>query len=153
MQCAVIEFARNMCGLDEANSTEINADTKHPVIGLLEEQVKVTKKGGTMRLGAYPCVIKKGTKALQAYGTDSITERHRHRYEFNNSFKQVISKQGMIVTGTSPERDLVEIVEIKDHPWFVACQFHPEFQSTPLNAHPLFSRLVKAAMGNQEQRR
>lgn len=147
MQCAVMEFARHVCGLDGANSSEFDPDTKYPVIDLMEEQKDITDKGGTMRLGAYPCVLTKGTKAHEVYGTDEIRERHRHRYEFNNAFKEKLEENGLIISGRYRERDLVESVEISGHPWFVACQFHPEFQSTPLEAHPLFKGFVGAAMG------
>ena len=156
MQCATIEFARNVCGLKNANSTEFNPETTFPVIDMMVEQKKVTEKGGTMRLGAYPCQITEGTKACHAYGATGIMERHRHRYEFNNKYRDQLAKQGLVFSGICPGRDLVEIVELKDHPWFVACQFHPEFQSTPLKAHPLFRDFVAAALkcrGKQESRR
>jgi CTP synthase len=146
MQCATIEFARNVCGLDGANSTEFNASTAAPVIDMMVEQKKVTEKGGTMRLGAYPCTITQGTRAHQAYGQVDIRERHRHRYEFNNRYRDPLARQGMVFSGMCPGRDLVEIIELKDHPWFLACQFHPEFQSTPLQAHPLFRDFVAAAL-------
>ena len=146
MQCATIEFARNVCGLDGANSTEFNASTAAPVIDMMVEQKKVTEKGGTMRLGAYPCTITQGTRAHQAYGQLDIRERHRHRYEFNNRYRDPLARQGMVFSGMCPGRDLVEIIELKDHPWFLACQFHPEFQSTPLQAHPLFRDFVAAAL-------
>jgi CTP synthase len=146
MQCATIEYARNVCGMKAANSTEFNAGTEFPVIDLMVEQKQVTEKGGTMRLGAYPCDIVQGTRAYAAYGQGSIKERHRHRYEFNNRFREQMSQAGFVFSGTCPGRDLVEIVEIRNHPWFVACQFHPEFQSTPLQAHPLFRAFVAAAV-------
>ncbi|MCG3176221.1 MAG: CTP synthase [Candidatus Omnitrophica bacterium] len=146
MQCAVIEFARNVCGMNRANSTEFNKTTPFPVISLLEEQKTVKDLGGTMRLGSYPCSIKKGTRTLKAYGKDSIRERHRHRYEFNNKYKVKMETNGLIVSGTSPNGRLVEIVEIAGHPWFVGCQFHPEFKSKPDQAHPLFRDFVKAAL-------
>lgn len=146
MQCAVMEFARNVCGLDGANSTEFNPNTGYPVIDLMEEQKKITDKGGTMRLGSYPCVLAPGTKAEAAYGKKDISERHRHRYEFNNSFKERLTSKGLIISGIYQEKDLVELVELGDHPWFVACQFHPEFQSTPLVAHPLFKGFVGASL-------
>ena len=145
MQCAVIEYARNVCGLKEANSTEFDADTPHPVIHLLPEQEHVTFKGGTMRLGAYPCVLSKGTRSYEAYGSEEIVERHRHRYEFNNEYRQVLADAGLVVAGVYPKADLVEIVEVKEHPWFVAVQFHPEFKSKPFKPHPLFVNLLKAA--------
>jgi CTP synthase len=146
MQCAVIEFARNVCGLADANSTEFVSDTRHPVISLLEEQKKVTKMGGTMRLGAYPCRVAKGTRAAEAYGKDEVSERHRHRYEFNNHYRAIFEEHGMVFSGIYPQADLVEIVELRDHPWFVAVQYHPEFQSKPTAAHPLFREFVRAAL-------
>jgi len=146
MQCAVIEFARNVMGFKDANSTEMNPGTTNPVIDLLEAQKKVTKKGGTMRLGAYPCNIIEGTKAWQIYKHKEITERHRHRYEFNNEYLADFEKAGMLASGINPEGGLVEIVEIKDHPWFVGVQFHPEYKSTVANPHPLFVNFVKAAI-------
>ncbi|MBU1863042.1 MAG: CTP synthase [Candidatus Omnitrophica bacterium] len=146
MQTAVIEFARNVCGMKKAHSTEFNPKTPYPIISLLEEQKKVQVKGASMRLGAYPCKIKKNTKSIKAYRKGVISERHRHRYEFNMKYKKVIEKQGMTLAGTSPNNKLVEIIEVKDHPWFVACQFHPEFQSKPDKAHPLFRDFVKAAL-------
>ncbi|OGV54665.1 MAG: CTP synthase [Lentisphaerae bacterium GWF2_44_16] len=150
MQCAVIEFARNVCGFKEADSTEFNRKTNYPVIDLMEEQKMVTAKGGTMRLGSYPCVIGEGTKSRIAYDKTSIGERHRHRYEFNSSYKYEFEKNGLVIAGTSPDGRLVEIVELKNHPWFVACQFHPEFKSTPLKAHPLFMNFIKAARSLQK---
>ncbi len=149
MQCATIEFARHVCGMKGANSTEFDANTEYPVIDLMVEQKSVTEKGGTMRLGAYPCHIEADTRACAAYGCADIHERHRHRYEFNNRFRDALRKQGLILSGTCPGRDLVEIVELKDHPWFVGCQFHPEFQSTPLRAHPLFREFVGAAVAQR----
>ncbi len=150
MQCAVIEFARNVCKLNNANSNEFKDDTKNPVIHLMEKQKSIKNKGGTMRLGAYPCVIKKDTRSYTAYGDNRISERHRHRYEFNNSYKKKMEENGLTFAGLSPDSKLIEIIEIKDHPWFVACQFHPEFQSTPLNAHPLFAAFIKAAKSFQK---
>lgn len=150
MQCAVIEFARNVCGIKDADSTEFNRKTNSPVIDLMEDQKKVTAKGGTMRLGAYPCILSKDTNSYKAYKTENISERHRHRFEFNSAYKYEYEKQGLVIAGTSPDGRLVEIVEVKDHPWFVACQFHPEFKSTPLNAHPLFKDFVKAALKNKK---
>lgn len=146
MQCAVMEFARNVCCLGKANSSEFDKDSPHPVIDLMEEQKKVTDKGGTMRLGAYPCVLIKDTKAHSAYGHDKISERHRHRYEFNNTYRDQLKEKGLVLSGLSPDDSLVEIVELRDHPWFVACQFHPEFQSTPLKAHPLFREFIAASV-------
>ncbi len=147
MQTAVIEFARNVCGLKQANSTEFNKNTKYPVISLLEEQKKIKDKGATMRLGAYECKLKKGTKAFSAYKKDKIFERHRHRYEFNNKYRELMQKSGMVFSGLNPEQNLVEIIELKGHPWFVACQFHPEFKSKPDRAHPLFREFIKASLG------
>lgn len=144
LQCAVIEFARNAAGLKNANSGEFKK-TNQNVIDLMIEQKKVKDMGGTMRLGSYPCVIKKGTKAYDIYGTNKISERHRHRYEVNNKFKNALEKAGMVFSGIYTDRDLVEIIELKDHPFFVACQFHPELKSRPTKAHPLFREFVKAA--------
>ena len=156
MQCAVIEFARNICGLQNANSTEFDQSTPHPVIYLIEEWFNfrtqtvekrdvTSSKGGTMRLGAYPCVLDEDSFAYKAYGVKEISERHRHRYEFNNSFKDVLEKKGLKISGLSPDKQLVEIVELNDHPWFFGCQFHPEFKSRPLEPHPVFSSFIKAA--------
>ncbi|MBK6264028.1 CTP synthase [Marivirga sp. S37H4] len=146
MQCAVTEFARNVLGLKDAASIETNEKTKHPVIALMEDQKNITLKGGTMRLGSYPCELKKNTKAYQAYGKTKINERHRHRYEFNNRYLQQFEKGGMVASGINPDSQLVEIIEIPDHPWFVGSQFHPELKSTVLNPHPLFVRFVKASL-------
>lgn len=146
MQCATIEFARNVCDLKEANSTEFDANTPHPVISLLEEQRQVSLKGGTMRLGAQPCVLKENTSAWRAYGVKGILERHRHRYEFNNAYRECFASKGMVFSGISPDGQLVEIIELKEHPWFVAVQFHPEFKSKPINPHPLFKEFIKAAL-------
>ncbi|HCE43735.1 MAG TPA: CTP synthetase [Lentisphaeria bacterium] len=145
MQCAVIEFGRNVLKYKNANSSEFNPKTKYPVIDLMAEQKKVTAKGGTMRLGQYPCLIKSKTKAAAAYGSLKINERHRHRYEFNPAYKKSYEKKGMVFAGINPSTKLTEIIELTDHPWFVACQFHPEFKSTPLSAHPLFRDFIKAA--------
>jgi len=145
MQCAVIEFARNVAGLKEAHSAEFSKTTPYPLIDLMEEQKGVKEKGGTMRLGAYPCVLKEGTFSHRAYGIKEISERHRHRYEFNNAFRETLERAGLVIAGTSPDGKLVEVVEIKDHPWFVAVQFHPEFKSRPKRPHPLFVDFVKAA--------
>jgi len=149
MQCAVIEFARNACSLGAANSTEFRK-TKYPVISLLEEQEKVKDLGGTMRLGEYPCRIKKNTLAAKVYGKALIHERHRHRYEFNNKYSRVFEKKGMIFSGVYPKKNLVEIIELKGHPYFIAVQFHPEFKSKPDKAHPLFRGFIKAALANSE---
>ncbi len=145
MQIAVIEFARDMCGMKGANSTEFNPKTKYPVISLLTEQKKVKEMGGTMRLGQYNCRLKRGTLARKIYGKPEVWERHRHRYEFNGTYKERFQKKGMAFSGIHPRGDLVEIVEIKDHPWFVAVQFHPEFRSKPDRPHPLFKDFVRAA--------
>lgn len=145
MQCAVIEFARNVLHLD-ASSTELTPKTKHPVIDLMEEQKKITAKGGTMRLGAYACKLKKGSKAYAIYGESVIHERHRHRYEFNNKYLEQMEEAGMKAVGINPDSNLVEIVELKDHPWFIGVQFHPELRSTVMNPHPLFVRFVEAAI-------
>ncbi len=155
MQTAVIEFARNVCGFKDANSTEFNKKTRYSVISLLEEQKLVKYKGGTMRLGAYPCRIKKDTKSFSAYKQDEVMERHRHRYEFNNEYKSIMEKKGLVFSGYYPKGNLVEIIELKNHPWFVACQFHPEFQSKPDKAHPLFRDFVKSALarcGKRQQK-
>jgi CTP synthase len=146
MQCAVIEFSRNVCGLKEANSTEFKVNTKYPVISLLEEQKKVKDLGGTMRLGAYPCRIKKGTLAFKVYGKGLISERHRHRFEFNNRYKKILEKKGLVFSGMYQKKNLVEIIELKGHIYFIAVQFHPEFKSKPDNAHPLFREFIAAAL-------
>ncbi|TFH17762.1 MAG: CTP synthase [Lentisphaerales bacterium] len=146
MQCAVIEFARNVCELKGANSTEFDETTPHPVIDIMKAQRKITAKGGTMRLGAYPCRLVKTTKAHAAYSNDEVSERHRHRFELNNDYRDRLTAKGLVISGLYKDEDLVEIVELQEHPWFVACQFHPEFQSTPLQAHPLFREFISAAM-------
>jgi len=146
MQCACIEFGRNVMGLEGAHSSEFDKDTPHPVIDLMADQNDVTEKGGTMRLGAYPCDLADGTIARKAYAEDLIHERHRHRYEFNNSYRQQFEDAGGVFSGLSPDGNLVEIFELPDHPWFVSCQFHPEFQSRPVSAHPLFRDFVRASL-------
>ncbi len=146
MQCAVIEYGRNVLGYTDANSTEMNIDTTHPVIGMMEEQKTIADKGGTMRLGAYACKLVEGSTAYKVYGRKDITERHRHRYEFNNAYLDAYKKAGMVPTGTNPQTKLVEIVEVKDHPWFVGVQFHPEYRSTVAKPHALFVHFVRAAM-------
>jgi CTP synthase len=162
MQCAVIEAARNLAGIKDANSSEFNLQTTDPVIYLIEQWFdyrtqSVQKrdlscdKGGSMRLGSYPCKIEKGTLAYEAYGKDEIAERHRHRYEFNNRYKDALKKAGLVISGTSPDGELVEIVELRDHPWFLGCQFHPEFKSNPRKPHPLFTAFIKAALKKKEQ--
>jgi CTP synthase len=151
MQLSVVEFARNVCGFKKANSTEFNPKTPYPVIDVMPEQkvlLKEKKYGGTMRLGDYKCQIKKGTKSYFAYKKEIVFERHRHRYEFNNDFREILEKKGMVFAGINPERDLVEIIELKNHPFFVATQFHPEFKSKPLNPHPLFREFIRAAIKN-----
>jgi CTP synthase len=144
MQCAVVEFARNVLNLKEAASAEMNPATHHPVIALMEEQKQINEKGGTMRLGAWPCSLKKGSHAFHAYSSSKISERHRHRYEFNSAYLPAFESAGMKATGTNPESGLVEIIEIKEHPWFVGVQFHPELKSTVASPHPLFVDFVKA---------
>jgi len=146
MQCALLEFSRHACGLKDANSTEFKPNTKHPVVSLLAEQNNIKDMGGTMRLGAYPCRIRKNTLASRIYAQTLIHERHRHRYEFNNKYKEILEKKGMIFAGINPEKGLVEMVELKDHPFFIAVQFHPEFKSKPDKAHPLFREFIKAAL-------
>jgi CTP synthase len=157
MQIAVIEFARNIVGLKNAHSQEFDKNTPFPVIylmtewyddktGTLQKRDITSDKGGTMRLGAYPCDIKKDSLAHTAYGISSISERHRHRYEFNNAFKERLEEKGLIISGTSPDGELVEMVEVKDHPWFLGCQFHPEFKSRPMNPHPLFREFIRASL-------
>ncbi len=146
LQCASIEFARNVLGAKGAHSTEFDKNTPHPVIHLMEEQKNISDKGGTMRLGSYPCNLKEGTNAHQAYGETSINERHRHRWEFNNSYRDKFEEAGMIISGLSPDGSLVEMIELKDHPWFVGCQFHPELKSRLNKAHPLFREFVTAAL-------
>lgn len=156
MQCAVIEFARNVCGLKEANSTEFDENTPYPVIYLIEKWYDpraqtvqkrdiASDKGGTMRLGAYPCNLIEGSFAYDAYGVKEISERHRHRYEFNNAFRELLMERGLRISGVSPDNELVEIIEIKGHPWFLGCQFHPEFKSRPLEPHPIFRAFIGAA--------
>ncbi len=150
MQMAVVEFARNVCGLAGANSSEFDEKTPHPVIHLMQAQQGVDKKGGTMRLGAYPCVIQENSLVLKLYGKKKISERHRHRYEFNNSCRDAFDAHGMVLSGLSPDGQLVEMVELQDHPWFLGCQFHPEFKSRPLDCHPLFKGFIKAALQNRQ---
>lgn len=151
MQCAVIEFALNVLGLKDAASTEANPKTPFPVIDLMSEQKAVTQKGGTMRLGAYPCEIKKGTLAHSIYGEDKIYERHRHRYEFNNDFLEKFEEAGMIASGINPDSNLVEVVEVSDHPFFIGSQYHPELKSTVLNPQPIFVNFVKAALEHKNK--
>jgi len=146
MQCAVIEFARHVCGMTDAHSTEFNPETEHPVIDLMASQQGIEDKGGTMRLGAYPCKLTKGTHAEAAYGTTEISERHRHRYEVNNEYRAAIESKGLVIAGTLPDDSLVEMIEVKNHPWFVGTQAHPELKSRPNNPHPLFREFVRAAL-------
>jgi CTP synthase len=163
MQVAVIEFARHVAGMDHANSSEFDETTLYPVIYLMLEwyddktatvqrRDASSDKGATMRLGAYPCRLEKNTAAYSAYGQDNISERHRLRYEFNNEFKDRLVQSGLVISGISPNGELVEIVEIKDHPWFLGCQFHPEFKSRPMNPHPLFRDFIKAALEFSQRR-
>ncbi len=148
MQIAVIEFARSVVGLKSANSSEFKPHTPDPVIHLMKDQEGITDKGGTMRLGAYPCRIKVGSLAQKVYNAKSVEERHRHRYEFNNDYRDALQEKGMVLCGLNPDLDLVEMVELPDHPYFIACQFHPEFKSRPLRPHPLFDHFVRAALEN-----
>ena len=152
----VIEFARHVCKLRNANTAEINPSTKNPVIHIMpdqEEKVKDNKYGGTMRLGAYPCILSPGSISREAYGKRNISERHRHRYEFNNDYRDLFEEKGLIMAGTSPDKKLVEIVELpkSEHPFFVGVQFHPEFKSRPLSPHPLFKEFIKAAVKKRKK--
>ena len=153
LQCGVIEFARNVLGLTDANSTEIEQNCGHPVVCLLDDQFDIVDMGGTMRLGSYPTKLVEGSKAYQAYGSPLVHERHRHRYELNNTYRDQLAAAGFLVSGTSPDGNLVEVVELKDHPWFVAVQCHPEFKSKPTKAHPLFRAFVEASLKRREGRR
>jgi len=146
LQWAVVEFARNVCGLQQAHSTEVDANTQEPVVWAMEDQKSIEQMGGSMRLGEYNCRLTPGSLAQRAYGQDEIRERHRHRFEVNNKYRDILSKNGLVFSGLNPERDLVEIIELKDHPWFVACQFHPEFASRPYRAHPLFRGFIDASL-------
>lgn len=152
MQCAVTEFARNVLGYKKAASTEMDSNTPYPVIDIMEEQKKITKMGGTMRLGSYPCNLKKGTKAFTAYGKQQINERHRHRYEFNNTYLKEMEKAGLKASGINPDSNLVEIIELEGHPWFVGTQYHPELKSTVQNPHPLFVQFVKATIAYKKSK-
>ena len=151
MQCMVIEYAR-LNGFKDAHSTEFDSETSYPVIDLMEEQKKIKNMGGTMRLGSYPCKLKEGTMAKEAYGEDEVSERHRHRYELNNDYREILRDKGLIISGTSPDDFLVEIVELKDHPWFLGCQFHPEFKSRPNKAHPIFVSFMEATLLHHKQK-
>ena len=153
LQCAVIEFARNVCGLEESHSSEFAEDSEDPVICLLDSQLQVTTKGGTMRLGAYPCHLAEGTHAREIYGAEVISERHRHRFEVNNAYRDTLVGSGLSISGTSPDGGLVEMVEITDHPWFIAGQFHPELKSRPTRPHPLFASFIEAAASYARQDR
>jgi CTP synthase len=146
LQCAVIEFARDVLGTEDANSTEFDMFTEHPVIDFMPDQRTMAEKGGTMRLGLYPARLTPGSKAATVYGSELIYERHRHRFEVNNSYRPLLEAAGMVLSGQSPDGRLVEIVEIKDHPWFVASQFHPEFRSRPDRPHPLFDGFIGSAV-------
>jgi CTP synthase len=163
MQIAVVEFARHVAQMEGAHSSEIDPDTPYPVIYLMTEwyddqtqsiqrRDEASDKGGTMRLGAYPCRIAQETLACKAYGVERISERHRHRYEFNNDLRGRLEEAGLTISGTSPKGDLVEIVELKDHPWYLGCQFHPEFKSRPMDPHPLFRDFIKAALDNARKK-
>ena len=145
MQCAVIEFSSHVLGLKQANSGEFNQNTPDEVISMMADQLKIQGMGGTMRLGTYPCKVEKGTKTFQAYKQTLINESHRHRYEFNNNYRDRVKAKGMKLSGISPDGNLVEMIELANHPWFVGVQFHPELKSRPLNPHPLFREFVKAA--------
>ena len=153
MQCMVIEFARNVLGLADANSTEMDIKTPHNVIDLMEDQKSVTAKGGTMRLGAYDCVLKEGSKAAKAYGSTHVSERHRHRFEFNNDYRDQYEKAGMMCVGENPETHLVEVVELPDHRWFIGTQYHPEYSSTVLSPNPIFLDFIKAAIEYKKQKK
>lgn len=152
MQTAVIEFARNCCGFTGAHSSEIDEHTPHPIIDLMTEQKGIQRKGGTMRLGAYPCRVQENTRAKKAYDTDLISERHRHRYELNNVYKKALQDNGMVISGIYEDKNLVEIIELENHPWFVGCQFHPEYKSRPNRPHPLFRDFIGAALEYRNQR-
>ncbi len=150
MQVMAIEFGRYALGNKRANSTEFDHSTPYPVIDLMPEQRKVNDMGGTMRLGSYPCTLTEGTRAAEAYAENIVYERHRHRYEFNNDYLNLLGKAGLIFSGVSPDQGLVEITELKDHPWFLGCQFHPEFKSRPTRAHPLFKGFIEASLDRKE---
>ena len=146
MQCMVIEFARNVMHMDDANSTEMDPKTRHNVIDLMEEQKSITNMGGTMRLGAYACHLKSGTKVAEAYGVLDVEERHRHRFEFNDEYRQQFEAAGMTCAGENPQTHLVEAVELTDHRWYIGVQYHPEYQSTVLSPHPLFMDFIRACL-------
>ncbi|HEU5173163.1 MAG TPA: CTP synthase, partial [Gemmatimonadaceae bacterium] len=153
MQTAIIEFARNVAGLDDSHSAEFKPECENAVISLMEEQQHVTDMGGTMRLGAYPCRLTRGSRAAEAYGVAEVSERHRHRYEVSNRYRDLFAQHGLRLSGLSPDGQLVEIVELPDHPWFIGCQFHPELQSRPTRAHPLFAGFIAAAARVARERR
>ena len=152
MQCMVIEFARNVLGLTDANSTEMDTKTPHNVIDLMEEQKSISNMGGTMRLGAYDCVLREGSRAAEAYGRTNISERHRHRFEFNDDYRQQFEDGGMKCVGENPETHLVEVVEIPEKRWFIGTQYHPEYQSTVLDPNPIFLSFVKAAIDYSKEK-
>ena len=152
MQCMTIEYARNVCGIKDATSSEFDADTEHAVIYKLRDLLGVEELGGTMRLGAYPCRLKEGTLARRIYGAAEISERHRHRYEVNQKYLQTLSEHGLVISGLSPDGKFVEMVELPDHPWFLGCQFHPEYKSKPTEPHPLFVSYIAAALAQQKRR-
>jgi CTP synthase len=153
MQLAVVEFARHVCGMAGASSSEIDPATAHPVIDLMPDQRGITDMGATMRLGAYPSVLVEGTRAAEAYGSLHISERHRHRWEVNNTYRELLQNHGLVLSGLSPDRRLVEMIELRDHPYFLGCQFHPEFKSRPMAPHPLFQRFIRAAVEAQPRTR
>jgi len=153
MQMACIEFARHVCGLERANSTEVDPKTPHPVIDLLSTQRALTQKGGTMRLGAYPCTLEEGSLARKLYNRQKVSERHRHRYEFNNAYREKLTEGGLVLSGLSPDGSLVEMIELRDHPWFIASQFHPELRSRPMDCHPLFKGFIRAALQHRATHR
>jgi CTP synthase len=151
LQMAVIEYARHVCGLDGANSSEVDEQTPHPVIHLMSEQRDVERKGGTMRLGAYACILREDSLAFRLYGKRKISERHRHRYEVNNAYRATLTKRGLTLSGLSPDESLVEMIELADHPFFLASQFHPEFKSRPLDCHPMFKGFIRAALQHKTE--
>ena len=156
LQCAVIEFARNVCGLKESDSFEFSEESPDPVICLMDSQRRLTRKGGTMRLGAYPALLREGSRVASIYGAREISERHRHRFEVNNEYRALVEEHGLVISGTSPDDGLVEMIELSGHPWFVTCQFHPELKSRPMSAAPLFASFIEAAarfaeMGRQPE--
>jgi CTP synthase len=153
MQCATIEYARHVAGIADAMSSEFEPQAEHAVIALMPDQVDVREKGGTMRLGAWPCVLEAGSLVRQIYGKAEISERHRHRYEVNNAYRDILTERGLVLSGTSPDGRLVEMIELADHPWFVGCQFHPDVKSRPLRPHPLFRDFVRAAAEHRDERR